>query len=718
LHIRRYGIAIGSVGVAFAVRLGLGGILETSVPFITFYPAVVFATTFGGLGPGILASILSLAAVFSFFNPVRDLRLDLVRAGIFVGFSILFSIFNETLRRARARGDRDRELLLITLSSIGDGVISTDAAGNITFLNVVAERLTGWSQADAKGKAIAEVFVVRNEITGLPAEIAVDKVIYDGVLRSKDGRDIPIEESAAPICDEQKTVRGMVLVFRDVGERKRSEDALKRSESRLKLALDAGRIGVWDWDLTDNHVAWSDRVYDIYGIERDGFGGTVDEFTRLVHPEDRPGVDASIRAALEDGVPYEPEFRAIHPAKGVRWMSNCGQVHRNEKGEPVRMLGSVSDITDRKEAEALVLQQWHAFDTALSNTPDFTYLFDLEGRFTYINRALLALWQRRLEDSVGKNFSELEYPPELAARLQMQIQTVIESKEPLRDQTPFTGADGQTGAYEYIFVPVFGKDGRVEAVAGSTRDISHQKRVEEELKRSNDELLRVNRELEEFAYVASHDLQEPLRMVNIYTQLILDDVGADWKAMNEYAGFVQQGVRRMEGLIQDLLTFSRAVHSDPSTVGSADLSAALDEALSVLKNRIEESGCTLTREMLPKVYGDGSQMAHVFQNLVSNALKYRRPGIPPAVHVAAKRDREYWIISVQDNGIGFEPKYAERIFGLFKRLYKEEYPGTGLGLAICKRIVERYGGRVWAEGRPGEGATFYFSLPVADLQSR
>jgi light-regulated signal transduction histidine kinase (bacteriophytochrome) len=263
-------------------------------------------------------------------------------------------------------------------------------------------------------------------------------------------------------------------------------------------------------------------------------------------------------------------------------------------------------------------------------------------------------------------------------------------------------------------VPVLSAEGQVEAVVGTTHDITDWKYAQADLKRSNDELTRVNRELEEFAYVASHDLQEPLRMVNIYTQLILEDIGQQGTDINAYAAFVRQGVRRMEGLIQDLLTFSRAVHSELVTIGVADLSDALNEAMSVLKNRIEESGCVITADPLPKVRADVAQMAHVFQNLLSNALKYCKYGSVPAIHISAQRDGNYWVVSIEDHGIGFEPRYAERIFGLFKRLYKEEYPGTGLGLAICKRIVERYGGRIWAEGRPGEGATFYFSLPRGD----
>jgi signal transduction histidine kinase len=245
--------------------------------------------------------------------------------------------------------------------------------------------------------------------------------------------------------------------------------------------------------------------------------------------------------------------------------------------------------------------------------------------------------------------------------------------------------------------------GRAVRFPGVVLDISERKQMEEAL-------LKANRELEEFAYVASHDLQEPLRMVSIYAQMIARRIGAKDPTLTQYTDFMQQGVARMEALIEDLLTFSRAVHDNDPSVGTADLAAALEEALSVLKSNIEESGAVITVEPLPTVRGETPQMAHVFQNLISNALKYRKKESHPVIRITAERAGSEWTISVKDHGIGFEQRYAERIFGLFKRLHKAEYPGTGLGLAICKRIVERYGGRIWADGEPGESATFRFQL--------
>ncbi len=743
-------------------------------------------------------------------------------------------------------------------------------------------------------------------------------------------------------------------------ERARVSRELQQSERRLRLSQKAGRLGSFEWLMKENKVIWTPETEALYGVAEGTFEGSLDGWSKRVVAEDAERVIAGVESCLaRHQAEYTYEFRAVLPDGTQRWLRGQAQFFYDGAGAAERMIGVNIDIDAQKQTEAHLQQQWQAFDTALSHTPDFIYTFDLQGRFTYVNRALLALWQRSLEDVIGKDCFELDYPPELAKRVQRQVQQVIDTKQPLRDETPFTGATGKIGHYEYIFAPVLAANGQVEAVAGSTRDtternkaaelvqqdrrrwrelllkapaaiavlqgpehryewvnddylrlvgraseamvgravreavpeiisqgyasmfdrvyqtgepyvarealvmlgevvpqetylnfvclptrnsdgeidgtfvhvtdvtdlVKTRQRIEESerqfrtlaesipnlacmadetgnifwynqrwyaytgttfedmqgwgwqkvhdpavlptvltkwkeaissgesfemvfpLKRSDgafrsfltrvepvkdqqgrvvrwfgtntdiadqkkveEELRRANRELEEFAYVASHDLQEPLRMVNIYTQMILRRLGGENAALNQYGDFVRQGVARMDALLRDLLTFSRTVHTEELPVGTANLSASLSEALAVLKSRIEESGASITAEPLPIVHGDAPQLAHVFQNLLSNALKYRKKKIAPKIHISARQEGGRWIISVQDNGIGFEPQYAERIFGLFKRLHKEEYPGTGLGLAICQRIVERYGGRMWAEGKPGEGASFHFSL--------
>jgi PAS domain S-box-containing protein len=260
--------------------------------------------------------------------------------------------------------------------------------------------------------------------------------------------------------------------------------------------------------------------------------------------------------------------------------------------------------------------------------------------------------------------------------------------------------------FNVVYQPLREPDGSVLRVIAVCSDVTQQVLARRELERAN-------RELEEFAYVASHDLREPLRMIGIYTELLHRRyLGGDRQA-GEYAGFVRQGVERIEELIHDLLTYSRTIHGDDDAWGTADLNESLLEALKSLEVGIGETHATVQSETLPTVRGEVSQFALVFQNLLSNSLKYHRQGLAPEIAVSSSREGEKWIVSVRDNGIGFEPQYEQRIFGLFKRLHKDEFPGTGLGLAICERIIERYGGRIWAEGRAGQGATFHMALSVA-----
>ena len=373
------------------------------------------------------------------------------------------------------------------------------------------------------------------------------------------------------------------------------------------------------------------------------------------------------------------------------------------------------DITEQKQAEESLRESQGRLRAIYDGTYEYIGLIAPDGTLLEANRASLEFAGNTRAQVVGRPFWDTPWFTGTPGAPEVIRESVARAAkgEFIRFEATLQRPSGDRLTFDLSMHPIQNERGEVVLIVPEGRNITERKRVEEEVKRSNGQLTRVNRELEEFAYVASHDLQEPLRIVNIYTQIILNELGEQKPELAQHAAFVQQGVRRMDALIHDLLTYSRAVHADEVPVGSADLADSLAEALSVLKNRIEESGGVIAAGPLPTVRGDAPQLAHVFQNLLSNALKYRN-NAAPQIRISTTRDGGFWIISVQDNGIGFEPQYAERIFGLFKRLHKEDYPGTGLGLAICKRIVERYGGRIWAEGKPGAGATFHFSLPCVE----
>lgn len=241
-----------------------------------------------------------------------------------------------------------------------------------------------------------------------------------------------------------------------------------------------------------------------------------------------------------------------------------------------------------------------------------------------------------------------------------------------------------------------------------------RRRAREVLARRAQELARSNQELELFAYVASHDLQEPLRMVSSYTQLLARRYRGKLAAdADEFIGFVVDGVNRMQQLILDLLDYSRVSTQDKS-FSSVACEQVLRAVLRVLAPSIQESGALVTSDALPVVQGDELQLGQLLQNLLSNALKFREPGRPPRVHVSARRVGGSWVFSVQDNGIGIESAYLQRIFVLFQRLHsRADFPGTGIGLALCRKIVERHDGRIWVESTPGQGSTFSFTLPAA-----
>jgi light-regulated signal transduction histidine kinase (bacteriophytochrome) len=245
------------------------------------------------------------------------------------------------------------------------------------------------------------------------------------------------------------------------------------------------------------------------------------------------------------------------------------------------------------------------------------------------------------------------------------------------------------------------------------RDISEQVKARETLKASEEELRRANRDLEQFAYSASHDLQEPLRSVKIYSELLEQRYRSklDGQAL-EFLDFIRSGATRVDTLLRDLLTYTRAAKLE-TAVAPISSRAAVAVVLENLDGAIAESGAIINVAELPVVEVHDAHLQQLFQNLISNAIKYRRQDCVPEIQIAAERHNGSWRFSISDNGIGIEPQFKERIFGLFKRLHThDEYPGSGIGLAICQRIVERYHGQIWVESQPGRGSRFFFTLPA------
>lgn len=391
-----------------------------------------------------------------------------------------------------------------------------------------------------------------------------------------------------------------------------------------------------------------------------------------------------------------------------------------ESAEGILVTAAIRDISVRKAAEEHLAQidelRSHlanlvegSDDAILSKSPDGTILS--------WNRGAENLYGYTAQEVIGKPISLLlpaDRPREVADMLaRLQRGEVIDSFETARVKK-----NGKVVPVSLQMSPIRGASGEITGASTIARDITARKDAEAALLQKVQELARSNEELGQFAYIASHDLQEPLRMVASYTELLSRRYKGQLDSdADEFIAFAVDGANRMQRLIEDLLTFSRVGTRGTDLLGISS-EEALQRALINLRGSIEESGALVTHDLLPEVLADETQLVQLFQNLVGNAIKYRRSGVPRVNISAAVDGPDRWSFAVADNGLGIEPQYFEKIFGMFQRLHKrEEYAGTGIGLAICKKIVERHGGAIYVESQPGQGSTFTFTLARSGVES-
>ena len=493
---------------------------------------------------------------------------------------------------------------------------------------------------------------------------------------------------------------------RKAAERRHEQEIAFEKEQRFRAFIE----GVQDsamYIINPQGVvqSWNLGARRIKGYDAEEIVGR--HFSCFYLPEDiaQHQPERSIRIANESGR-FEGEGWRVRKDGGRFWARVTVAPLRNSSGELVGFSKITRDLTELRTAEA-------KYQTLLETAPDAIVIVNGEGRITFANRRAEDLFGYRPEELDGK---------EMEILVPMELRTLHKSHRGDFFQSPRMremGAgmdlmavrkDGTRFPVEISLSPLKEADGI--SVTAAVRDVTESRLAARQLAQKVEELHHSNAELEQFAYIASHDLQEPLRMVASYTQLLANrykgrlDADAD-----EFIGYAVDGTRRMKRLIEDLLIYSRAGKGalPASTVDSAQI---FQMVLKNLRPGIQESGARITSDTLPAILASEPQLVQLFQNLIGNAIKFRGDRTPN-IHVsAAERDSE-WIFSVADNGIGIDPKHFDRIFVLFKRLHgNHEYEGTGIGLAICKRVLHQLGGRIWVESEPGRGSTFYFSLPV------
>jgi PAS domain S-box-containing protein len=628
---------------------------------------------------------------------------------------------NTDISETKESGTKYRALL----EAAPDAMVVVNQDGEIVLLNVQAEKQFGYSRDELVGQKVKNIiptgFAERLIADGTrTAAEALAQQIGTGIEllgRRKNGSDFPIEIMLSPV----ESAEGILVTaaIRDITVRKDAEKHLAQMEGRYRGLLEAAPDAMVVVNQAGEIVLLNVQAEKQFGYRRDELVG---QKVKNIIPE------GFAERIIADGTRTAAEALAQQIGTGIELSGRRKDktefpieimLSPLESAEGILVTAAIRDISVRKAAEEHLAQMEGRYRGLLEAAPDAMVVVNQGGEIVLLNVQAEKQFGYPRDELLGQKVKNI-IPEGFAERL---VADALRSTEDALAQQIGTGIElsgrhknGSEFPIEIMLSPLESASGIL--VTAAVRDITTRKAAEANLLEKVAELNRSNEELGQFAYIASHDLQEPLRMVASYTQLLSRrykgklDSDAD-----EFIAFAVDGAGRMQRLIQDLLTFSRVGTKGKDLLVTSS-EEALQQALINLRGAIEQSGAQVTHDLLPSVLADETQLIQLFQNLIGNGIKYQKNGAPK-VHVsAAKNGGDKYTFSVQDNGLGIDSQYFEKIFGMFQRLHKrEEFAGTGIGLAICKKIVERHGGKISVESKVGQGSTFHFTLAGKETKS-
>lgn len=611
------------------------------------------------------------------------------------------------------------------LKTLPDLVWLKDANGVYLSCNPRFELFFGAPEAEIRGQTdhdfvpadLADFFREKDRAAIAAGGPSVNE---EWVSFASDGHRELLETIKTPVFDGRGGFLGVLGIARDITQRKLDEGELRRQKDILDRTGRLARVGGWEFDVSTMRGSWSDETARIHDLEP---GSDVDVAKGLsfYHGDSRRVVEQAVQDAIDSGQPYDLEVDMIS-AKGVRkWIRTIGLPVLDD-GRVVRLQGAIQDISERKQAEASLREQEAFFRLIAENMGDMVTVLDVRGRRLYDSPAYRALFGNPDEVQGTDPFASVH--PDDREGVRRAFAKTIASGIGTRGTFRVVLPDGGLRNIESQGGVIRNVDGRVERVVVVSRDVSERKRMEDQIQQLNAdlearvrqrtaELDAVNKELQTFTYSVSHDLKAPLRGIDGYCRLLLEDhreqLGEEGRL---FLDNVRNGVAHMARLIEDLLAYSRLERLGLNGQ-TLDVSRQAGMVLDSRRAEMQALGMVVDVRLHGlSVRADPAALNIVLRNLVDNALKFARQSQPPKLAISGTQSEKSVTVAIKDNGIGFDMRFHERIFEIFQRLQRaEDYPGTGVGLAIVHKAVQRMGGRVWAESELGHGATFYLELP-------
>jgi PAS domain S-box-containing protein len=724
-----YALALAALLVAVLLRYALNPWMGDALPLVTLFGAVAAAVWMGGYGPAILVTILGYAACdYLFIEPRFSFHVNdpgnLIGLLPYLVTCSLIIAFGEAVRRAEQRANEQRELLQITLHSIGDAVITTDVEGRVTSMNAVAESLTGWTKSDGVGRPLDAVFRIISADTRHPVENPVGRALRDGVvvglanhtlLIRKDGSECPIDDSAAPIRDESGTVSGCVLIFRDVTAHRRAER--ERVSQLLTTSLLASIIESSDDAIIGKSLdgiiqSWNAAAERLFGYTA---AQAVGRHISLVIPPDRLDEEDHIIASLKAGQRIEHFETERVRSDGHRiTVSLTISPIKDDAGTVVGASKIVRDVSDRKRAEA----EREKFVTLVESSTDFIGMCDLRGVPFFVNRAGLEMVG--LDDMEAARSVPVQsfFFPEDQARIMQEFFPLVLEKGHGEIEVRFrhfkTGA-AIWMAYKVLTLPDVA--GRPIAFATVSQDVTERKRLEDNLIRLAADLSEADRRKNEFLAMLAHELRNPLAPISNTVQA-LHLGGGDADTLRSASQMLQRQVGQMSRLVDDLLDMSRITRGKIELrKGRVELAPIIQQAVEAVRALYRSLDHELTVTLPPRpvhLDADPARLAQVVGNLLSNAGKFTDKG--GHVWLTVEEHGTQAVIRVRDNGIGIAAEHHPRLFEMFAQVdtsLERSRDGLGIGLTLVKTLVELHGGTVDVRSDgPGRGSEFTVRLPV------